>query len=43
MISMQIARLIANIVLFFDLSDDDILNPDVEVQEMESLGPTSRR
>lgn len=35
---LQIARIIANFSLFLDLTDDDILDPDVAVKMMEALG-----
>jgi hypothetical protein len=38
MIVLQIARIIANFSLFLDLTDDDILDPDVAVKMMEALG-----
>lgn len=38
MIAMQVARIIASFVLFFDHADDDIVDPDAAVQMMEWLG-----
>lgn len=37
MIAIQIARIIANFVVFLDLTDDDVLDPDTAVQMMEGL------
>lgn len=37
MIATQIARIIANFVLFLDLTDDETLDPDAAVQMMEEL------
>ncbi len=37
MMNLQIARIIANYVLFLDMTDDDTLNPDAAVQQMEEL------
>ncbi len=37
MIVLQIARLIANFSLFLDLTEDDILDPEVAVKMMEAL------
>lgn len=39
MIALQIARIIADYIIFLDLSDDDILDPDVAVKMMEAIGP----
>ena len=38
MIATQIARIIAHYVIFLDLTDDDVLDPDAAVQMMEQLG-----
>lgn len=38
MIAMQIAHIIADYVVFLDLTDDDDLNPDTAVKMMEALG-----
>lgn len=38
MIVQQIARIIANYIIFLDMTDDDILDPDAAVQMMEALG-----
>ncbi|MDO6413992.1 hypothetical protein Q4F19_06325 [Sphingomonas sp. BIUV-7] len=38
MIAMQVARIIANFVVFFELADDDIVDPDTAVKMMEDLG-----
>lgn len=38
MITLQIARIIADFSLFLETSDDDILDPDVAVKMMEALG-----
>lgn len=38
MIATQIARIIADFVLFLELTDDEILDPDEAVQMMEGLG-----
>jgi len=38
MIILQIARIIANYSLFLDLTDDDLLDPDVAVKMIEALG-----
>ena len=37
MIATQIARIIANYILFLDMTDDENLNPDTAVQMMEAL------
>ncbi|WP_294246687.1 hypothetical protein [uncultured Sphingomonas sp.] len=37
MIAMQIAHIIADYVVFLDLTDDDELDPDIAVKMMESL------
>ena len=37
MIATQIAKIIANFILFLDTTDDEILDPDVAVQMMEGL------
>jgi len=38
MIAIQVARIIADFILFLDLTDDDKLDPDAAVQMMEWLG-----
>jgi hypothetical protein len=38
MIATQIARIIADFVLFLELTDDETLNPDEAVEMMELLG-----
>jgi hypothetical protein len=38
MIAVQIARLVANVALFFDLCDEEVLDLDTAVRELESLG-----
>lgn len=38
MIAMQVARIIADFVLFLDLTDDDVLDPDASVEMAEWLG-----
>lgn len=38
MIVTQIARIIADFILFLDLTDDEILDPDAAVEMMEFLG-----
>jgi hypothetical protein len=38
MIATQIARIIADFVLFLEMTDDEILNPDEAVEMMELLG-----
>lgn len=35
---LQIARIVANISVFFDLTDEDLLDPDTSVKMMEALG-----
>lgn len=37
MIATQIARIIANFILFLDMTDDETLDPDAAVQMMEEL------
>lgn len=37
MIVTQIARIIADFIIFLDMTDDDILNPDTAVHMMETL------
>lgn len=39
MIAIQIARIIARFVIFLELTDDDIVDPDVAVKMLEALGP----
>lgn len=39
MIAIQIARIIAEFAIFLELTDDDILDPDVAVKMLEALGP----
>jgi hypothetical protein len=38
MIATQIARIIADFMIFLDLTDDEILDPDAAVEMMEWLG-----
>jgi hypothetical protein len=38
MITEQIARIFADFILFLDLTDDEILDPDAAVEMMEWLG-----
>lgn len=38
MIAMQVASLIAEYVVFLELTDEDELNPDTAVKMMEALG-----
>lgn len=38
MIATQIARIIAHFVVFADLTDEDLLDPDTSVEMMEVLG-----
>lgn len=38
MIAIQVARIIARFVIFADLTDEDVLNPDAAVEMMEVLG-----
>lgn len=38
MIAVQIARIVARFVVFADLTDEDLLDPDVAVEMMEVLG-----
>jgi len=38
MIATQIARIIANFILFLELADDKTLDPDAAVEMMEELG-----
>ncbi|WP_231621707.1 hypothetical protein [Sphingomonas sp. 37zxx] len=35
---MQIARIIADFVIFFDLADENLLDPDASITMMEGLG-----
>lgn len=37
MIALQIARIIANFMIFLNFTDDDIVNPDAAVELMEGL------
>ncbi|OYY75870.1 MAG: hypothetical protein B7Y43_17390 [Sphingomonas sp. 28-62-20] len=37
MMNLQVARIIANYVLFLYMTDDNTLNPDAAVQQMEEL------
>lgn len=37
MIAEQIARILANVILFLDMTDDKILDPDAAVEVMEEL------
>jgi hypothetical protein len=37
MIATQIARIIANFILFLDLTDDETLDPDAAVEMMEGI------
>ncbi len=38
MIALQIARLISRVVLFAELTDDDVVDPDLAVELMEVIG-----
>lgn len=38
MIAIQVARIVARFVVFADLTDDELLNPDTSVELMEVLG-----
>lgn len=38
MIYLDMARIIADVAIFFELVDDEILDPDVCVEQMESIG-----
>jgi hypothetical protein len=38
MIAAQVARIVANFVIFCELSDDDVVNPDEACRVMEVLG-----
>lgn len=38
MIAIQVARIVARFVVFADLTDEDLLDPDTSVEMMEGLG-----
>ena len=38
MIALQIARIISRVVLFAELTDDDVVDPDLAVELMEVIG-----